>query len=288
MTDDDSLSLGELLRWARVCLQARPTPQLDAELLLAHQVQLSRTFVQAHSDRLLSVEATAQFRELVKRRAAGEPIAYITGLKEFWSLPLTVNRAVLVPRPETELVVERALSLLDNRDAAVADLGTGSGAIALACAGERPQWRIVATDVSAAALAVATSNAAALGLRNVQFLEGSWCTPLRDQRFDLLLSNPPYIANGDPALMDAALRHEPPAALVSGNDGFDALREIVHAAQQHLVPGGWLILEHGASQAMALAKMLVDAGFAHVRCYADLAGHERVTEAQRKHQDGTF
>jgi release factor glutamine methyltransferase len=287
MTDNDALSLGDLLRWARVYLQAGSSAQLDAELLLAHQLQLSRSFVQAHSERLLNVEAVAQYRELVQRRVAGEPIAYITGHREFWSLPLEVSPAVLIPRPETELVVERGLYLLENSQATVADLGTGSGAIALACAHERPQWRVFATDISAAALAVARRNAEALQLQNVEFLEGSWCTPLHDRRFELLLSNPPYIASGDPALLDAGLRHEPPAALASGDDGFDALREIVATARQYLAPGGWLVLEHGATQATALAKMLVDAGYAHVRCHADLAGRERVTEAQRKYHDDT-
>lgn len=287
MTETDTLSLGELLRWARVRLQAGASAQLDAELLLAHQLQLSRSFLQAHSERVLGVESIAQYRELVQRRVEGEPIAYITGQREFWSLPLEVGRAVLIPRPETELVVERALFLLDDGPATVADLGTGSGAIALAVARERPQWQVYATDLSDAALAVARRNAATLQLQNVQFLQGSWCAPLHGRRFEMLLSNPPYIASDDPALEDAALHYEPAAALVSGRDGFEALREIVATARQHLVPGGWLVLEHGATQAAGLGKLLVDAGYAHVRCHADLAGRERVTEAQRNYHDDT-
>jgi release factor glutamine methyltransferase len=288
MTAEDSLSLDELLRWARIILRDEPTPQLDAELLLTHLLQLPRSFLLSHSERVLRSAAIADYRELVRRRASGEPLAYITGQKEFWSLSLMVSREVLVPRPETELVVERALQLLDDGAYAVADLGTGSGAIALSCARERPQWRIIATDDSAAALRVATANAAALGLGNVQFLQGSWCQPLGEQRFELILSNPPYIAAGDAALAAAALSFEPRSALVSGADGFDALREIVVAAQRQLLPGGWLVLEHGASQAGELAKMLVGHGYAHVRCHLDLAGRERVTEAQRKLHDGTF
>jgi release factor glutamine methyltransferase len=176
-------------------------------------------------------------------------------------------------------LVERALALLARPAGHVADLGTGSGAIALALASERPQWRILATDVSAAALQIARQNAAALGVGAVEFRQGDWYAALRDERFDLLISNPPYVAAADPAL--TALRHEPRLALSPGEDAFASLRLLVHGAAQHLHSGGWLLLEHGATQAAQLREELVLAGFGHVRSHTDLAGHERTTEGQR-------
>jgi release factor glutamine methyltransferase len=191
-----------------------------------------------------------------------------------------VNPAVLVPRPETELLVERALALGPHGPARVVDLGTGSGAIALALARERPDWAVAATDLSEDALAVARTNASMLGLGRVEFVKGRWFEPLAPRRFDLIVSNPPYIAGGDPALRDLALGHEPKAALTPGDDGMAALREIVHSAPHHLERRGWLLLEHGADQAAAVARELVVRGFGHVRSHRDLAGHERTTEAQ--------
>ena len=188
---------------------------------------------------------------------------------------------MLVPRPETELVVERCLALLGTQPAEVADLGTGSGAIALALAWERSSWRVTATDRSTAALDVATVNAHALGIINVQFLASDWFGALAGQRFDLIASNPPYIAAADPALLDPALRHEPLAALASGATGLEDLGALIAGAPAHLLGGGWLVLEHDAGQAPVLADLLVAQGFRHVRCHADLAGCARVTEAQR-------
>lgn len=276
-----AMTLAQLLRWARLHLGGLPEAAREAELLLAHRLQLPRAFLLAHGERQLNDEDIAGFQALVERRRKGEPFAYIVGQREFWSLPLAVDGAVLVPRPETELVVERALALLGESYAEVADLGTGSGAIALAIASERPQWQVTATDASARALAVAARNAAALGLQSVRFLHGHWCEPLGAQRFALLLSNPPYVASGDAALRDPALQYEPSDALVSGPDGLAALREIIGDAPAHLLTGGWLVLEHGATQAEAVARLLVEAGFTHVRCHPDLAGLPRVTEAQR-------
>jgi release factor glutamine methyltransferase len=223
---------------------------------------------------------------LIARRAAGEPVAYLIGVREFWSLPLAVSPAVLIPRPETELVVERALALLPEpaRSAAavrrVADLGTGSGAIALALASARPRWAVVAVDRSAAALEIARRNAGAFGLSRVETLTGDWFEPLAGCRFDLICSNPPYVAAGDSAL--GALQFEPTAALVAGPTGLEALRHLIMHAPAHLDPGGWLVLEHGHDQGAAVADALVATGYARVRCHRDLAGHDRVTEAQWK------
>jgi release factor glutamine methyltransferase len=265
---------------ARTLSPARSAP-LDAQLLLAHALRRSRSWLLAHADEPIGPAAQREFAALLARRAGGEPLAYIVGHREFWSLSLRVSAAVLVPRPETELLVEQALALLAPAAANVADLGTGSGAIALALASERPQWRLTATDRSAAALAVAADNARVLGLPNVRFLAGDWLGPLGGEHYALIVSNPPYIAEGDPALHDLALQHEPREALCSGPEGLDALRAIIAGATQHLLPQGWLLLEHGAGQAAAVSGMLVAQGFTHVRCHADLAGLPRVTAAQR-------
>jgi release factor glutamine methyltransferase len=253
---------------------------LDAEVLLAQALSMSRTQLKTHPENVPSHERARRYVELIERRAAGEPVAYIVGYKDFWTLRLAVNPAVLVPRPETELLVERALILGSTGTARVVDLGTGSGAIALALACERKDWAVAATDISEGALDLARANASMLGLGRVEFVKGQWFEPLAARRFDLIVSNPPYVAEGDPALQDPALKREPQIALVSGRDGLSALREIVRLAPQYLERRGWLLLEHGADQAAAVARELVVRGFGHVRSHRDLAGHERITEAQ--------
>ncbi len=257
--------------------------RLDAEVLLAHVLQQPRSVLFADPERPATAAQASEYEALIERRAAGEPVAYLTGEREFWSLPLQVTPAVLIPRPETELVVERVLALLGQPPAATAsrrvlDLGTGSGAIALALAAARPAWRITAVERSAAALLVAQQNAQRLGLAGVEFLAGDWFTPLARRRFDAICSNPPYIAAADAAL--AALHFEPPAALVAGATGLEALQQLIAGAPSHLERGGWLVLEHGAGQAAALAAALVASGYARVGCHCDLAGLDRVTEAQ--------
>jgi release factor glutamine methyltransferase len=254
------------------------SPQLDVELLLAFVSGRSRTHVRAHPELQLDPDAIKRYRELLARRVRGEPLAYLTGEREFWSLLLTVTPDVLVPRPETELAVERCLALGPQDSCAAADLGTGSGAIALALAHERPQWRLWACDRSPAAVQVARGNAARLKLDNIQFVTGEWFAPLQGRRFDLIVSNPPYVAAGDPAL--ARLCREPLIALSPGVTGLEHLRHIAQESPSYLVPGGWLVLEHGSAQGPAVAQALVSAGYAQVRCYADLAGHDRVTEAR--------
>ncbi len=279
--EQSPLTIAAALARAGARLQRVASGTLDAQLLLAHALARPRSALLAHDAQSLRPEQVLAYDQLVARRARGEPLAYITGRREFWTLELRVTPDVLVPRPETELLVERALALLPAAEARVADLGTGSGAIALALASERPRWRITATDRSRAALAVAEANARALDAGQVRFVGGDWFEPLAGERFDLIASNPPYIAAGDRALEDPALRHEPPAALSSGPTGLEALAALIGGASSHLVEAGWLLLEHGADQQRAVADLLVAQGFGHVRCHPDLAGLPRVTEAQR-------
>ena len=266
--------------------------RLDAELLLAHVLDVTRAGVVARDDRVLTPEELGDFERLLARRVAGEPLAYLTGVKEFWSLELEVTPDVLVPRPETELLVEWFLSFPRKRESSVLDLGTGSGAIALAIANERPDARVTASDVSHAALRVASANASRLGIRNVTFLQGDLfkaldsrpSTALRtgvrgNDAFDLIVSNPPYVAEGDPHL--AELKYEPAAALIAGADGLDALRAIGAGAPAQLRAGGWLLVEHGAAQGAAVRELMARAGFTGVETRRDLAGHERATGGQR-------
>jgi release factor glutamine methyltransferase len=271
---------GVQLLKSRLASSAGATPELDAELLLARALAAPRARLRSHPEEIPPREAARRFFELIERPASGEPIAYILGRKAFWTLELDVGPAVLVPRPETELLIERALALDPEPHARVADLGTGSGAIALALASARPGWQVTATDVSAEALAVARANAVRLGLSRVQLLQGDWFDCLAGRSFDLLLSNPPYVAVDDPALAQPELTHEPRLALVAAEGGFAALRRIIHTAPAHLEPGGWLLLEHGATQSAAVAGELVARGFAQVRSHRDLAGCERMTEGQ--------
>jgi release factor glutamine methyltransferase len=272
-TISDALHTATLLL-ARTSASAR----LDAELLLEYVTGLSRTDFRAAPERELPAAAGWSFQQLLRRRLQGEPVAYIRGHQEFWSLLLEVSPAVLIPRPETELVVERALAALRPDAKELADLGTGSGAIALAVASERPSLQITAVDVSAEALEIARRNAARLQLGNVRFERGSWFAPLAGRRFDVVAANPPYIARGDADLAQNVSRFEPEVALIAGNSGLEAIEQIAAQAGAHLRPGGWLILEHGWTQAGAVRDRLVRSGFTHVRSHADLAGHERVTE----------
>ena len=274
------LSVSAALARAAARLRPLDSARLDAQVLLGHALGRSRSELLVRGAELMAPERLADFEQAVLRRAGGEPLAYITGSREFWSLELQVSPAVLVPRPETELVVERCLALRGGQPSAVADLGTGSGAIALALAWERKRWSVTATDCSEAALAIATANARALGINNVRFVAGDWFEALASQRFDLIASNPPYIAAADAALSDPALRHEPFGALASGATGLEDLCVLVAGAPTHLHSTGWLVLEHGAGQAHDVAELLVARGFRHVRCHADLAGLARVTEAQ--------
>lgn len=277
-----SQTVSDALHTATMLLsRSSPSARLDAELLLEYVTGLSRTNFRANPERELPANAGWSFQQLVKRRAQGEPVAYIRQQQEFWSLLLEVSPAVLIPRPETELVVERALTHI-NKEAPlrVADLGTGSGAIALAIASERPRATVLASDLSKDALELASRNIGRLQLTNVSLLHGPWLGPLAGQRVDLIASNPPYIAQDDPDLAADVRRFEPGMALISGRTGFEALDAIIRDAPAHLNENGWLVLEHGWQQAEGVRQRLVRQGFVHVRSHADLARHERVTEGQ--------
>jgi release factor glutamine methyltransferase len=257
-------------------LRAAAVDAREARLLLAAASGFSEASVFAHPERALPPEALQQFRGFVERRGKGEPVAYILGRKEFYGLELSVNPAVLIPRPETELLVELSLQ---RGFSSVVDLGAGCGAIALALKHNRSQARVVAVEASAAALVVARRNAARFNL-DIEFLHGRWLAPLAGERFDLIVSNPPYVAEADPHL--AELAFEPAAALVSGPDGLADIREIVLAAPSHLAPGGWLMLEHGIGQDAAVRALLGQTGLEEVATWPDLAGIPRVTGGKVK------
>ena len=258
---------------------ARAIDRRDAEILLAACWGKSRSLLLVADD-AVPAEVANRFEQLWRQRANGVPVAYLLGRREFWSLDFAVTSAVLVPRPETELLVQRVLDLVPGPDADVADLGTGSGAIAIALAHERPLWRITGTDASEAALDVARANGVRLVGCRVEWAHGDWYVALGNRRFDALASNPPYVAADDPVLIGDGLRHEPRTALTPGGDGLASLATLINGAPGHLRPGGWLALEHGTAQGQAVRALLVARGFTHVTSHRDLAGHERVTEGK--------
>jgi release factor glutamine methyltransferase len=256
-------------------LEASGIDPREARLLLAVATGFSEASVLAHPERQLPSPVEASFFEMTRRRAAGEPVAYILGRKEFYGLDLTVTPAVLVPRPETELLVDLALA---RKPASVVDIGTGSGAIALAIKRHLPAARVVATDASAAALEVARRNAVRFNL-DVELRHGRWFEPLAGERFEAIISNPPYVQAGDPHL--AGLRYEPRFAIVGGADGLDAFRILAREASSHLLPGGWLLVEHGAGQHEAVRELLEAAGLETTESWPDLAGIPRVSGGKR-------
>ncbi|MCZ2290940.1 MAG: peptide chain release factor N(5)-glutamine methyltransferase [Burkholderiales bacterium] len=257
--------------------RAQGVDRLDAQLLLAHRLQRPRSWLIAHDDEELDAEAEGRFAADLARRAEGVPLAYLVGEREFRGLSLAVTPAVLVPRPDTETLVEWALECLAGRSRPrVLDLGTGSGAIAIGIARARLDAVISATDVDPEAVAVARANAARHGA-SIEFLHGSWWEPVAGRRFDLVLSNPPYIAESDPHL--PALRHEPQRALTSGADGLDALRELVAGAAAHLEAGGQMLVEHGAEQGTAVRALFAASGLRALGTRRDLGGRERCTGA---------
>jgi release factor glutamine methyltransferase len=261
---------------ARRLAASSESPELDAQVLLSAVMGIARTALIVRATETVGAEALQAFHGLIDRRVSGVPVAYLTGRREFWSLPLKVTPAVLVPRHETELLVEMALKVIPETEArSILDLGTGSGAIALAIASERPLAQVTGADVSPAALGVARDNARALALPNLSWRLGSWFEAVAGERFDAIVANPPYVAAADPAL--AALEAEPEIALVSGPAGLDALTMIIEDAAQHLESGGWLVLEHGSTQHGDVASMLERRGFSGVETHEDLAGRPRVT-----------
>lgn len=256
------------------------SPRLDAELLLARALDVPRSYLFAHPEDELDSAAVGRFLTTIESRTNGAPLAYITGEKEFWSMNLMVTRDTLVPRPETEILVDQVLLRIPQDDVMkVLDLGTGSGAIALAIAKERPVCDVTATDFSTAALAIAKENARQHGLPNIEFLLGDWLEPVAGQMFDIIATNPPYVPSGDPDL--ERLKHEPLAALASGPDGLDAIRRIALDALLLIKPGGSLLIEHGDEQHAAVAEILQKAGWQDIGVTNDLAGIPRVTTAVR-------
>lgn len=255
---------------------------LDAAVLLAHVLGVTRAYLHTRPEQVLRESQQQVYFDLIARRKAGEPVAYLIGRREFWSLDLLVNEFTLIPRPETELLVELALARIPTQaEFRILDLGTGSGAIALAIASERPRCSITASDISPQALDVARANAERLSLSNVAFHEGPWFTPFRDQCFDIILSNPPYVAEGDPHLAEGDLPAEPRVALVAGPSGMEMLTTIAQQASRHLKTGGWLLMEHGYDQGTSVADLLSKANYHHVRTWRDPAGMERITSGHR-------
>ncbi|MBF8778047.1 peptide chain release factor N(5)-glutamine methyltransferase [Pseudomonas fulva] len=267
--------IASLLRNAQ--LPDSPTERLDAELLLAAALGKPRSYLHTWPERIVSSEAAQTYDGYLQRRREGEPVAYILGQQGFWKIDLEVAPHTLIPRPDTELLVETALELQPALPARVLDLGTGTGAIALALASERPAWQVTAVDRVPEAAALAERNRQRLGLANVRIQVSHWLEGLADERFDLIVSNPPYIAASDPHLVDGDVRFEPSSALVAGVDGLDDLRVIAAQAPSHLAPGGWLLLEHGYDQADAVQALLRENGFVQVSSRIDLGGHPRIT-----------
>lgn len=256
--------------------------KLDAELLLAEAIEQSREYLFTWPDQELTQSQIEKFDDYCDRRRTGEPIAYILGRQAFWDFELVVNPSVLIPRPETELLVETALELLDNSaSAAILDLGTGSGAIALALAANNKRWAVTAVDSSESALQVAANNAKLLELSNIEFRQTSWCDGLPTDHFDLIAANPPYVEKGDKHLSEGSLPFEPIAALIAGENGLADIRAIAEQARHCLKKHSWLLIEHGFQQKDAVDKILVETGYGNIECVKDLAKLDRLTMAQR-------
>ena len=282
-TVETTVSIGSLLADMIVDLRSESrTPRLDAEALVMHVTGLGRNDFLAKPHTSLTANERHSLENLLARRKSGEPVAYLTGGREFWSLNLNISPSTLIPRPETELLVEQALRKIPlNAEWNIADLGTGCGAIALALSKERPRCRLIATDLSLPALDVAKSNAEKFGMSHIEFLEGDWFAPLASRKFELIVSNPPYVAAGDPHLSQGDLRFEPVSALVSGPDGLSAIRHIAEHATLHLKAGGWLIIEHGWDQAREVNSILTKHGYYNIATRKDLSGIDRITECQK-------
>ncbi len=255
------------------------TARLDTELLLCHLLDKPRSYLFTWPERTLTAEQQTDFLALLERRVAGEPVAHLTGLRDFWTLTLEVTADTLIPRGDTETLVEAALDLLPDGPFRVADLGTGTGAIALALASERSQWQVVASDRVPAATLLARRNQARNAVPNVEILTGSWCEPLSGE-FDMIVSNPPYIEADDPHLSQGDVRFEPLSALVADEQGLSDIRLIAEQCRSRLKPGGWLLLEHGYNQAEAVAQLLARSGYSDIELIRDLAGQPRVTRAR--------
>ena len=277
----DPVSIKQLLEQATRRLNTE-SARLDAEVLLAHVLQQPRSHFHAWPEKLLPAESREQFDQLLQRRLKGEPVAYLTGKREFWSLALSVNTDTLIPRPETETLVAQALRRIPaDQPQLIADLGTGSGAIALAIARERPHCEIIAVDIDEAAIETARLNAQRLDIHSIVFHTGDWCEPLTGMQLDMIVSNPPYIAESDPHLLSGDVRFEPRTALAAGAQGMDELRRIARCAVNYLQAGGWLLMEHGYDQGLLARQLLEGTGFTEVIDYTDDAGQDRVIAGRR-------
>ncbi|MDT8896112.1 peptide chain release factor N(5)-glutamine methyltransferase [Halomonas sp. I1] len=262
---------------SRLADAGSPSARLDAEVLLCHVLGVDRTWLYTWSDRETGVFEQARFEALVAAREAGQPVAYLTGEREFWGLPLLTGPSTLIPRPDTETLVAAALARMPARRGRVLDLGSGTGAVALALASERPDWHAVGIDLNPEAVTLARRNAERLGIANVGFRVGDWFSTLDTFGFDIIVANPPYLADDDPHLDRGDVRFEPRGALVAGDRGLADLHHLVDASRGRLAPGGWLLLEHGADQAAAMREVLRSKGYRDVASERDLAGHERVS-----------
>ena len=259
----------------------RDIDRIDARLLLQHVLNAGHAFLLTYPDRILTAQQLEAFLHLVQRRIDGVPVAYLTGERDFYDLTFKVSEAVLIPRPETELLIELALQLIPSgRSCRILDLGTGSGAIAITLAKHRPQCEVTAVDLSPAAIAVAQWNARNLQMHNLNFVTGSWFDELSVEKFDLIVSNPPYVADTDPHLQQGDLRFEPPMALSAGDNGLSCIHHIIDEAPDHLVSSGWLLLEHGYDQAAACRQLLQEKDFSNICSHPDLAGIMRVSGGQ--------
>ncbi|MDF1758402.1 MAG: peptide chain release factor N(5)-glutamine methyltransferase [Legionellaceae bacterium] len=272
-------SIRDVLASGRKALDnSSSSPRIDLEILLCQVLNTNQAFLYTHPEKNLSSNEEVKFKSMVEARAKGMPIAYLTGEKEFWSLPLRVSEATLIPRPETELLVEKALSILDeSSEIRVLELGTGSGAIAIALAHTRPNWHITAVERSAQALNVAIKNAERLGIKNIKFIFSDWFSKVDEVVFDAVISNPPYIAEGDPHLFSGDLRFEPNDALISEGNGLQSLQYIIKRSYNYLTPNGVILLEHGFDQRVAVEELLQQNGYLEIKCWQDLQNQDRVS-----------
>ncbi len=256
--------------------------RLDAEILLAHALEVNRAYLHTHPEQVLTLVQHSNFEKFMHRRMLGEPVAYLIRRQAFWSLDLQVTPETLIPRPDTELLVELALQISDNAKMVVADLGTGSGAVALALANEMPTWDVYATDFSLDALSVAKENAERLAIKNIIFSHGDWCDALPKRLFDIIVSNPPYITPGDVHLAQSVYDYEPHAALFASNNGLSDIRRIIFEALHYLKPNAYLLLEHGFQQAEEVRNLFAEAGYIDIKTTPDVAGRDRVTMGKKQ------
>ncbi|MGK0442324.1 MAG: release factor glutamine methyltransferase [Pseudohongiellaceae bacterium] len=277
------MTIAELLARSESLANISDTAALDVALMLGHCLQKNRTYLKTWPERELDTAQLVQFEALLKRRQQGEPVAYLIGSRGFWTLDLAVNASTLIPRPETELLVEQALACLADYDAAtILDLGTGTGAIALAIASEHPRWQVVGCDIQPEAVALAEQNRQSHNINNAKFLQSHWFTSIPAQQFDLIVSNPPYIDPNDEHLLQGDVRFEPRSALVSDKSGLADIEQIIAAAQPYLKPNAWLMFEHGYDQGSAVRALMMAVGFEYVTTIQDLASMDRVTQGQWK------